>query len=325
MVLFYFLILAIGFVILVKGADWFVDGASGIAKNFRVPEVIIGLTIVALGTSAPELAVSTTAGLQGSNEIAFSNVIGSNMFNLLCVLGVCSVIRSVPVDADIMKRDFPFSILLSFLLLGFAGFRILITGGFRSATMYQNVAELGRIEGIILLVIFVAYIAYLIQKARKDRKEESGEKILPMGKCVLLLLVGIAMIVAGGQSVVYAAKAIARTFGMSETLIGLTIVAIGTSLPELVTSIVASKKGENGLAVGNVVGSNILNLIFILGVSSALNPIAVNLASVYDLLIMIVIFLLCYIFAKTKNVISRREGILMLLIYVADVVFAFFR
>ncbi len=325
-ILFYVLILLIGFVALIKGADWFVDGSSGMAKIFRVPEVIIGLTIVAMGTSAPELAVSVSASLQGSNEIAVSNVLGSNIFNLLMVLGVCSLFANVPVDKSIKKRDFPFSIVLTVLLLFFCGLSILVSGDFLHTDMYANVGELGRVEGVILLLVFIAYLVVLIKKAMEDRSEtEEAEEKKSLFMCILLLIIGVALIIIGGKAVVYGAKAIARAAGMSETLIGLTIVAIGTSLPELVTSVVASKKGENGLAVGNVVGSNIFNILLILGVSAALHPIVVNMASIYDLLLLILCSIIGFVFARNKNEISKKEGIIMILMYLAIMAFAIVR
>lgn len=321
------IILIAGFIALIKGADWFVDGSAGMAKLFRVPEVIIGLTIVAMGTSAPELAVSVSAGLQGSNEIAVSNVIGSNIFNLLVVLGVCTLFARVPVDQGILKRDFPLSILASVLLLIFVGISFLFSGNLFSTDMNANVGELSRPEGLILLGAFALYLTVLVLHARKERQnapEDDKSRLSPI-RCLLLILIGLVLIIAGGKAVVYGAKAVARAAGMSETLIGLTVVAIGTSLPELVTSIVASKKGENGLAVGNVVGSNLFNILLILGVSSTLHPIAVNAASVFDLLILIICSIIGFIFAGTHRELSRREGIIMLLIYIASMAFAIVR
>lgn len=319
------LLLLVGFVCLIKGADFFVDGSASLAKVFRVPSLIIGLTIVAFGTSAPELAVSTTAALQGSNEIALSNVVGSNMFNLLVVLGACSLFAVVPAGEDILKRDFPISIGNAVLVLIFTFSSALFAGGIFGRDMESQAGMIGRIEGIILVVLFVAYIAWLIMDAKKNKTEETDEELKPLWKCLILIVVGIALIVFGGQAVVNSAKEIARTFGMSETLIGLTIVAVGTSLPELVTSIVAARKKETALAVGNAVGSNIFNLMLILGTSAALNPISVNFASFYDLGILILMSVVTYLFILTRKEINRTEGIIMMLIYVAQVVFAIVR
>ena len=317
-------LLIAGFFALVKGADLFVDGSSSLAAIFKVPSIIIGLTIVAMGTSAPELAVSTSAAINGSNEIAVSNVVGSNLFNLLMVLGVCALIKPLPLDDIIRKRDFPFSIIVTVLLFAALGVGVLKSTDFATVKMADNVTTLARWMGIGLLVIFAVYMIVLIRSAIKNKTEGESVKQMSPLKSVLYVLIGIALIVAGGHFVVESAKYIAAAFGMSETLIGLTIVAVGTSLPELVTSVVASRKGENGLAVGNVVGSNIFNLLLILGVSSTIHPISVNFASMVDFVILIATSILVYIFALTKKI-NRVEGIVMVLAYVATVVFAVLR
>lgn len=314
----------VGFAALIKGADFFVDGSSSLARTFKVPGVIIGLTIVAMGTSAPELAVSTSAAIKGSNEIALSNVTGSNIFNLLAVLGICALIKPIPIDRAILKRDFPLSIIVSTAVFFAVGIGLFGGIDFSKTTMLDNVGEISRPFAIVLLIVFVAYIIFLIINARKNKETDDSVKAMPVWKSVLLTLVGLACIVIGGQVVVNNAKDIAAALGMSETLIGLTIVAIGTSLPELVTSIVASRKGENGLAVGNVVGSNLFNLLFILGVSGTIHPIAVNLASVIDLGILILVSVITLVFSMTKKI-SRIEGAIMLLLYIATVVFAVVR
>ena len=319
------LILIAGFIALIRGADLFVDGSAALAKNFRVPSLIIGLTIVALGTSAPELAVSTSAALQGSNEIALSNVVGSNIFNLLCVLGVCAFIHPVPVDKGIIRRDFPISILSTIFVLIATSAYTIFSGNFLEMSMELNVGRVSRIIGAILVVLFISYICYLIYDAKKHPENEGETKNLPIWKCLLLIGIGLVLIVVGGQAVVYSAKNIAGVMGMTETLIGLTIVAVGTSLPELVTSIVAAKKGETGLAIGNVIGSNIFNLMFILGLSAVIHPVTVNLASVYDMIVLTAISVLIFIFSLTSKTIKRAEGIIMLAIYIADVVFAIIR
>jgi len=318
------LLLIAGFIALIKGADLFVDGSSALAKNFNVPGVIIGLTIVAMGTSAPELAVSTSAAIKGSNEIALSNVTGSNIFNLLGVLGICAMIRPLPIDKTIMKRDFPISIGVSLLPLIAIGIPMLMRGNITSAAMSSNVGKVSRLLSIILLLIFAVYITMLIINAKKNQQQDDNVQRKPMWQCALLILIGLGCIIAGGQFVVNGAKVIASALGMSETLIGLTVVAIGTSLPELVTSVVASRKGENGLAVGNVVGSNIFNILFILGISGTIHPISVNLASVIDLAVMVAVSIITMIFARTKNI-GRTEGAVMLALYAADVVFAVVR
>ncbi len=323
-ILFVFLLI-IGFAALIKGADWFVEGSSALARIFHIPGVIIGLTIVALGTSAPELAVSTLAAVSGSNEIALSNVVGSNIFNLLCVLGVCAVIKPLPVASEINKRDFPISIGAAVLVMTATCLVAITEADFIKADMDDIAGIVSRELGVVLLVVFAVYIAILIMNARNHPVEETSGEGDRVGKSLLLIAVGIVLIVAGGQAVVTGAKEIARTFGMSETLIGLTIVAVGTSLPELVTSIVAAKKGETGMAAGNVVGSNIFNMLFILGVSSSIHPITVNMASLYDLAILTAVSILIYIFALTGKTIGRKEGLVMLAFYVADVLFAIYR
>ncbi len=321
-----FAILIIAFVALVKGADIFVDGSSALAKIFKIPSVIIGLTVVALGTSLPELAVSTTAALAGSNEIALSNVVGSNIFNLLFILGLCAAIHPVPVDNVILKRDFPISIIATVLVLLVSSFSSLFSGEFFALGMAENAGLVYRALAIGLLICFVLYILYLIYDAKKNpSQDEVDEKIMPLWKSLLFIVIGIVLIIAGGKGVVYSAQNIARAFGMSETLIGLTIVAIGTSLPELVTSIVAAKKGETSLAVGNVIGSNIFNLLFILGLSAAIKPVAVNVASVYDMAILVFATLLSWIFSLSKKQIVRWEGIIMLLCYAVSTAFAILR
>lgn len=302
-----YLLLIVGFILLIKGADLFVDGSSSIAKLLRIPSAIIGLTIVAFGTSAPELSVSFSAAMQGQNEIAISNVIGSNIFNLMVVTGACAAIAAIPVNANILKIEFPFSILAALLLLAFSVFG-------------SGSPEITRIEGIILLLLFIAYVVYQVFGALKSRsaaEEDPLEKVLSPVKSIVFVIIGCIMIVYGGDFVVDSASAIAKSFGLTETLIGLTIVAFGTSLPELVTSIVASRKGENDLAVGNVVGSNIFNILMILGISTSINPVPLNRTAIYDCLLLIIFSILVLFFCWTKKQLGRREGIIMLAIYAA--------
>ena len=323
MLFLYILILAAGFAALIKGADVFVDGSASLARIFRVPAMIVGLTIVAMGTSAPELAVSTFAALEGSNEIAVSNVVGSNIFNILMVLGVCAVVRPVPVDGKILKKDFIVVTLPTaamFLLMG--GLKLFGGEGFGS-DMAAVAGTVTRPIALALLAVFAGYIFLLIREAKKSRREveDSSGSQNSKGKCALMILIGAALIVAGGQAVVYGAKEIARALGMTETLIGLTVVSVGTSLPELVTSLVAAKKQ----AVGNVIGSNIFNMLMILGVSAAIHPVTVNVASVWDLLILLAITVMTWILALTGRKINRAEGILMVLSYAGIITFAIIR
>lgn len=290
-----------GFVLLIKGADLFVDGSSSVARIFKVPAVIIGLTIVAMGTSAPETAVSISAAAQGQNEIALSNVIGSNIFNLLVVVGVCAAIKPVIPAKEIIRRDLPISLLSAVLLL----------------VACLNLA-LGRIEGIVFLLGFVIYIGYLVFAARKNPAADTNENVKKMSplKSALFILIGIAGIVLGGQLVVNSASDIAASFGLSQTLIGLTIVAVGTSLPELVTSIVASRKGQNGLALGNAIGSNIFNILLVMGLSATISPIGVNMQSVWDLVVLIAMSAVILVYLLIRKKLDRPFGILMVLTYI---------
>lgn len=295
-----YILLVVGFVLLIKGADFFVDGASSVAKLLKVPSVIIGLTIVAMGTSAPEAAVSISAGIAGSSDIALSNVIGSNIFNLLIVVGVSAIICPMVTEKVIMRRDIWWS-------LG-AAVAVLI--------MMLNL-KISRIEGILLLCGMAAYIGVLVADALKKR--DTGDEVKAMSplKSALCIIGGLAAIIVGGDLVVDSACDIAAAFGMSEALIGLTIVAAGTSLPELVTSIVAAKKGDSGLALGNVVGSNIFNILFILGAASALSTINVAPELFIDTAILIAVTLLMYFLCRSKDKTSRGEGALCVLVYAA--------
>lgn len=309
-----------GFVLLIKGADFFVDGASAVARLLKVPSVVIGLTIVAMGTSAPEAAVSITAGIAGSNEIAISNVIGSNIFNLLMVIGVCAAIHAFATDMEILKRDMPVNIAATVVLL------IFLCDG-----------KLSRLEGILLLLALVVYLVVVVRAALKNRKKqsqepedsESGEKKLTIPMIILCILGGLLAIVWGGDLVVDNAQRIALSFGMSPMLVGLTIVAMGTSLPELVTSIVASRKGESGLALGNAVGSCLFNILFILGMSSVISPIVPAgsgvMESITDTAILLGISILMLIFSATGKKVSRAEGVIYVCLYAAYMAFAILR
>ncbi len=292
------LFLAIGFVLLLKGADLFVDGSSSVAKLLKVPSVIIGLTIVAMGTSAPEAAVSISAGLQGSSDIALSNIIGSNIFNMMVVTGVCGAMKAFTPDHTIMKRDMPIHIMITVVL-----------------PLFMLNSTIGRIEGAILLLGMAVYLFWMVRTALKNRTTEDDVKALSPLRSIIYILLGLAMIVFGGDMVVKNASAIAAALGLSQTLIGLTIVAVGTSLPELVTSIVAAKKGENGLALGNVIGSNIFNILFILGASSVLQPIRVATESMIDIAILLVLALVMVLFCRTAKRFSRQEGLICVALY----------
>lgn len=301
--------LVIGFILLVKGADMFVDGSSSVAKKFQIPTVVIGLTIVAFGTSAPELAVSMSAALKGSNDIAIGNVVGSNIFNTLVVLGASAALTPIAVEKGIIKKDYPLSI-FSAVLLAVLSLDIIFGA---------DVMTISRIDGIILLVCFAFFLYSTIKSALSGKTEVEEEEIknIPMWKSLVFIAVGLAGIVWGGDLSVEGAKAIARFFGLSEALIGLTIVAFGTSLPELVTSVIAAKKGESDIAVGNVVGSNIFNIFLIIGASATILPMNVSSSYVFDMAVLVATMVIPFIvIAKTKKV-SRAQGLIMIAAYIA--------
>ena len=316
------IVLAAGFLALIKGADWFVEGSADLARFLHIPGLIIGLTIVAMGTSAPELAVSISAALKGSNEIALSNVVGSNIFNLLVVLGTCALFIPLSVDTITIRRDCSLSLAATVFIRVTACGKELLSGKWIHSDMSAKTGIVSRWTGVFAVLVFLTYMLVLILQALRHPGENDTIPSRPLWKCMALILVGILLIIAGGQMVVESARRIASAFGVSETLIGLTIVAVGTSLPELVTSVVAARKGEAGLAVGNVIGSNIFNILLILGVSSFIHPIGVNVASVYDLIILLFVTTLTMVFAITERSINRKEGVFMLLFYVSYMVFA---
>ena len=297
----YVLLLA-GFILLIKGADYFVEGSASVAAKLQVPPMIIGLTVVAMGTSAPECAVSTAASLKGDNAVAVSNVIGSNIFNLMMVCGICAIFSPLSVKAKTLKKEFPLSVLAAVILM---------------AAGYLQM-EISRIDGLVLLALFVAFLVWLVKEAQRVRdSQEEPEKTRNLNNwlCFLYIAGGMAAIVAGGDLVVDAAAAIAESFGLSATLIGLTIVAMGTSLPELVTSAVAARKGETDMALGNVIGSNIFNILLVLGLAGAISPIEVLKVNMIDGIILIGMSCIVWIFAWCKKQISRMEGAVMIAVY----------
>ena len=294
-----YILLIVGFVLLIKGADFFVDGASSIAGKLKVPALIIGLTVVSMGTSLPEAAVSISASLSGNNAISLGNVIGSNVFNLLMVVGISAILMPILSERDVLKRDMPVNIGITIALL------VLLLDG-----------TLGRLDAVILLVLFAAYMFLLAKSAMNSKSEEEAPKVYSWLKSIILSVVGVAAIIGGGQLVVNNATTIAINLGMGETLVGLTIVAIGTSLPELVTSIVAAKKNEPGIAMGNAVGSCIFNILFILGITGVIKPITADASFFTDIAVLIGISALMWLFAFTKKKTSRLEGAVCVLIYV---------
>lgn len=303
-----YLLLIIGFALLIKGADFFVEGSSSLAKILKVPSVIIGLTIVAMGTSAPEASVSINAALSGNNEIAISNVIGSNIFNGLVVVGICAFIAGFKTNLEILKRDMPVNIVITAILI-----LMLIDG------------KLNRLEGIILLLGMIVYLICMVISALKNRENGEPCKVLSLPVSVLYIIGGLIAVIFGGNLVVDKACIIASNFGVSQNFIGLTIVAIGTSLPELVTSIVATRKGDSGLALGNAIGSNIFNILFILGMSATISPLNVLNESIIDCIILLVSGIVLFIFAFTKRTMNRWEGAACVLLYAAYTVYLFIR
>lgn len=316
------LLLVVGFALLVKGADFFVEGSSSVAKKLAVPSIIIGLTIVAMGTSLPETAVSVTASLVDNNTLAISNVVGSNIFNLMFVIGVCSILSTIYVQRETVTRDIPFSIICALLLLGLG---MIAVGDASGMT-------LGRFDGILFLILFAGYIGLMIKSAMKARAEgkevEANDefdaeelKVMSYPKSIIYIVGGAIAIAIGGDLTVDTASRIAIDLGMSQTLVGLTIVSIGTSLPELVTSVVAARKNEVDMAVGNAVGSNIFNILMVLGIASAINPVSLIRENVIDIIILVVFSVVVWIFAATKKKISRKEGIAMVAMYLVYAVY----
>lgn len=307
-ILFSLVMLIVGFVLLIKGADFFVDGSSSVAKKFKVPSMIIGMTIVAMGTSLPECAVSVTASLSNNNSLAVSNVTGSNIFNMMVVCGACALFTPLAVQVNTLKKEFPLSILCAVLLLGLG---------------YLGMS-LGHLDGVIFIVLFIAYLLWMIMAAKKARQNADNEEeyeTLPAWKTVVFIVGGALAIKYGGDFVVNGASSIATAFGLSQTLIGLTIVALGTSLPELVTSLMAAKKNEIDMAVGNVIGSNIFNILLVLGIAAAISPVEFIVENMIDIVVLIIMSLIVWGFCFSKQKIEKREGILMLAAYAVYMVY----
>ena len=304
-------LLALGFVLLVKGADWFVEGASKLAEKFGIPQLVIGLTIVALGTSLPDAAVSVSAALKGSAEITIGNILGSNIMNILMILGITSVITPIAVQKSTVRYEIPFMIVISAILMGLG-------------CTYN---DLKFSDGLILWGLMLCYLAYLLYMTKKgaivSEEEDAGEadKPMPLWKMLLFILIGGGMIVLGSDVAVDAATALARIFGMSERLIGLTIVAFGTSLPELVTSATAAIKGKADIAVGNIVGSNIFNILFVVGTSALITPVAYAANFFTDSVICIAAAVLLWVLVIRNKRLGRAGGACMLVCYAAYFVY----
>ena len=300
------ILLVTGFVMLIKGADVFVESSSSIARRFKIPSMIIGLTIVAMGTSAPELTVSVTSSLAGMNDMSVANVVGSNVFNLLMALGLCGMISKLKIT-NFKDVKTLFVTCLTLLVLSLDG-------------------VLGLFDGLILLLAFVSFVYDMIKKAKNNNEEiEEETKQRNIFLTIVLGLLGLGAVVLGGDLVVNSASAIAKTLGMSENLVGLTIIAIGTSLPEFVTSVIATKKGEIEIAVGNIIGSNIFNVLLILGVASTITPITISLVTLIDIVFMVSTVILLILMTFKKKEINRYMGIPMVMIYVTYIIFTIVR
>lgn len=292
-------LLVVGFVMLVKGADWFVEGVAGIAEKFGIPQLVIGLTIVAMGTSAPEAAVSITSATKGNAGITIGNVVGSNILNVLVILGLTAVITRVAVQKSTIRYEIPFMLVITLVLLGLG-----LSGN-----------EISFVEGIILWVLFIVYMAYLFCMAKKQKEEIEDSKEQPVWKLILLGIIGAVLVVWGADISVDAASAIAKMFGMSDRLIGLTIVALGTSLPELVTSVTAARKGKADIAIGNIVGSNVFNILFVVGTTALVTPVIFESKFVIDMLVAFGAGVLLWLGVMKHKELRRPAGVLMLLAY----------
>lgn len=301
-------LLILGFVVLIKGADLFVDGASGIASNLKVPKMLIALTIVAFGTSAPELAVSIKSIISGNGDIVLGNVIGSNILNVFLIIGISAIFHSLTVKNDTVKKELPITMLITTL------FAVLLSDHVFDKTIKNNFT---RGDGIILLLFFSVFIYYLISVSRKkEQKEIQEEKVLPIFKSIVFTVLGLTGIIIGSNFVVDSASFIAKALGVTERLISLTIIALGTSLPELVTSITATRKGEYDIAIGNVVGSNIFNIGMVIGIpTSIIGGIGIINFNYIDISVMIIASVLLFMFSHNDYKISRKEGILFLIVF----------
>ena len=303
-----FILLIVGFVVLIKGADFFVDGASNLARNFRVSKMLVGLTIVAFGTSAPELAVSIKSMISGSGEIVLGNVIGSNILNILLILGCSALVHDLTVKNNTVKKELPITLLLTTLLIVLMSDKLLS----------NQVNLIDRGDGITLILFFLVFVYYLFSMVRnkKDNNPDNDEEIYKLPKSIIYTILGLIAIILGSNFVVDSASYIARELGVSERIIGLTIIALGTSLPELVTSVTATKKGEYDIAIGNVVGSNIFNIGLVLGIPiSIFGGIGVGTFNYIDLIFFFLSAFILFIFSANDYKIRKLEGILLLIMF----------
>ncbi len=301
-VLVQMVLVALGFLMLVKGADWFVDGSSGIAEKFGIPQLVIGLTIVAMGTSAPEAAVSISAALKGNADITVGNIVGSNILNVLIILGLSAVITPLAVTKSTIRVDIPMVLVASAILI-----------------LFGMMGDIGWIGGLVMLLVFIAYMAYLFAQAMKNKEiaPQEEHQQLPIWKALLMTVVGLVLIVWGSNVTVDAATVLATLWGMSPRFIGLTIVALGTSLPELFTSVIAARKGNADIAIGNIVGSNIFNILFVIGISSLITPVPFQSKFIFDTLVATASTVLLWICCAKDRKLKRWAGILFLICYAA--------
>ena len=303
-----FILLLLGFIFLIKGADLFVEGSSSVAKKFNIPSMIIGLTIVAMGTSAPEAAVSITSSLIGQNDMSVANVVGSNIFNILMVLGISSLISKLPVSLNTIKKDTPFLIFVCIVLLIFV------------IDLHISV-----FEGLVFLSIFTWFIYDMIKQAKNNSEDSEEVTELSTIKTVLYIIIGLVGIVFGGDLTVEAASTIATQFGLSQNLIGLTVVAVGTSLPEFVTSVIATRKGETEIAIGNVIGSNIFNILLVLGIASVISPMTIGLEAGIDVVFMIFVTILLFVNMKKEKFILNKHGVMYIILYISYIIYTILR
>ncbi|WP_039043369.1 calcium/sodium antiporter [Sporosarcina sp. ZBG7A] len=314
-----YILLIVGFTLLIKGAGYFVDGSSNIARLLQVPPILIGLTIVAFGTSSPEATVSIIAALEGTADVAVGNVVGSNIFNITLVVGVAAILYPLKVESETIRKEIPFTLLASVAM--FILMSDIVLQGFSS-----NMISRG--DGFIFMLFLSIFMYYVIEIGLKSRKNATNEPVpenISWGKNILITILGLAAIIFGGDLVVDNGTKIAYSLGMSETLVGLTIIAIGTSLPELVTSITAALKKESEIALGNIVGSNIFNILFVLGTSSIISPLAVNDKVLIDVVFMIVLTVVLLIFSRTGFKIGKREGLVLVAVYIIYLVYIILR
>ena len=304
MILVQILLLAIGFFMLVKGADWFVDGSAGIAKKMGIPQLVIGLTIVAMGTSAPEAAVSINASLKANSGIAIGNVVGSNILNILVILGISALLSTIAIQKSTMCCEMPYMIFVTVVLIVLG-----MTGSYVT-----------RMEGVILWILFLIYLAYLFHLAKQGTEEDTVED-RSTGKLLLFMIGGGIIVVWGSDITVDSATAIAQMIGLSERFIGLTIVALGTSLPELVTSVVAAKKGNADIAIGNIVGSNIFNILFVIGTAALIAPVIYDPAFLFDGIIAVLAGVLLWVSVLKTKSLRKPWGIVFLICYGAYLVY----